>query len=50
MDIKNKNYIPTREPVEAVKADPKIGLNADQVSLRKACGWSNIAPASVSKS
>ena len=49
MGIKNKNYTPTREPVEVINPDPKTGLDADQALLRKACGWSNIAPASVSK-
>ena len=50
MDIKNKDYRPSREPVEVVRADPKVGLTEDQVTLRKACGWSNISPSSVSKS
>ncbi len=45
----NKNYIPTREPVEVLKADPKLGLTEEQAALRKACGWANIAPNSASK-
>ena len=50
MDIKNKHFLPTREPVEVVHADPEFGLTEEQAALRRACGWSNIAPASVSKS
>ena len=40
MDIKNKDYLPSREPVEVVRADPKIGLTEDEATLRKACGGS----------
>ena len=50
MDIKNKDYLPTREPVEAVRADPKLGLSDEEATLRKACGWRNITPNSVSRS
>ena len=50
MDIKSKDYLPTREPVEAVRADPKLGLSEEEATLRKACGWRNIAPNSVSRS
>ena len=50
MDIKNKDYLPTREPVEVIQADPKVGLTHDEATLRKACGWRNIAPVSISKS
>ncbi|MBR2888977.1 MAG: HAD-IC family P-type ATPase [Oscillospiraceae bacterium] len=45
----NKDYAPTREPVAAVNADPKMGLTGEQADLRKACGWANIAPTSASK-
>ena len=50
MDIQSKDYRPTREPVEVVRADPKVGLTEDQAMMRKACGWRNISPASISKS
>ena len=42
MDIKNKNFIPTREPLEVIQADPKIGLTEEQVQFRAACGWRNM--------
>ena len=45
----NKDYIPTREPVAVVNADPKQGLSEEQADLRKACGWANIAPTGASK-
>ncbi len=50
MELKNKDFIPTREPVEVIQADPKQGLSEEQAALRSACGWANIAPNSASKS
>ncbi len=49
-NIKNKNYIPSRDPVAVVDADPRNGLDHDQVELRSACGWRNIAPQGSGKS
>ena len=42
MDIRNKNYIPSREPLEIIHADPAEGLTAEQVQFRTACGWRNV--------
>lgn len=42
MSIKNKNFVPTREPLEVIHADPNEGLTAEQVQFRAACGWRNL--------
>ena len=42
MNTKNKNYIPTREPLEVINADPRQGLTDEQVQFRRACGWRNV--------
>ena len=49
MGIKNKAYIPSREPVDVINADPNQGLTNEQAQLLRACGWQNLAPESVSK-
>ena len=41
MDIRNKNFTPTREPLEVINADPAVGLTNEQVQLLSACGWRN---------
>ena len=47
--VKQKTYVPVREPVEVINADPQRGLTREQAELRSACGWSNAAPASAGK-
>ena len=42
MKTQNKNYIPSREPLEVIQADPKTGLTEEQVQFRSACGWRNV--------
>lgn len=44
MGIRNKKYIPKREPVSVIDADPELGLKTEQAELRRVCGWSNDAP------
>ena len=39
---KLNNYVPTREPLEVIQADPKQGLTEEQVQFRAACGWKNL--------
>ena len=39
---KMNSYVPTREPLEVIQADPKQGLTEEQVQLRAACGWRNL--------
>ena len=50
MEIRNRNYIPQRDPVPVIDADPQIGLTEEQAQLRRACGWGNAAPKSASRS
>ena len=39
---KQNTYVPTREPLEVIHADPKQGLTEEQVQFRAACGWRNL--------
>ena len=39
---KQNSYVPTREPLEVIQADPKQGLSEEQVQYRAACGWRNL--------
>ena len=39
---KLNSYVPTREPLEVIQADPKQGLTEEQVQFRAACGWRNL--------
>ncbi len=48
--IKQKSYIPHREPVEIKNPDPRLGLTQEEAKLRSACGWANETPESAGKS
>ena len=50
MKIQTEAYIPSRQEVPVVNADPNVGLAMDQVDMRRACGWSNYAPDSALRS
>ncbi len=49
MSRKNKNLVPTREPVEIIQTDPGQGLTSEQALYRSARGWANISPADAGK-
>ena len=42
MATRNKYYIPSREPLEVIQADPETGLTSEQVQFLSACGWRNV--------
>lgn len=50
MNIRNKHYIPTREPIKVINADPEEGLSHGQAELRRVSGWGNLPPKSASRS
>ena len=50
MNIRQKIYIPARQEVDVVDADPERGLTREQAQLRLERGWSNETPDTVSRS
>jgi cation-transporting ATPase E len=47
--IRRKGFVRTRDNIPVKYADPEKGLTAEQVELRRACGWSNTPPAGAGR-